>query len=382
MFSKLKRPRQPTDLFHCFRRLSRPFGPWRACLLVLMAPIIHLEMHGMNIGAEGTHPKEETGPRKVVVGSALFSIFEEWPGLETRLQTLGALVDEMAVQAHKDFDRGLDLALLPEYAVTGGGVAKDVAVPLTGPVEEFFSALASKHSTYLVVPMILAEDRDADLYSNAAILFDRQGKVAGIYRKMFPVAVPGDGDLEGGLTPGRVAPVFNTDFGRIGVQICWDINYDEGWKALAEGGAEIVLWPTASPQTLLPSARASAMNAYLLSSTPRDNATLFDPLGMVFSQVALSPGEEGPLLLVEEIDLSYLVMGWQPALRDGAALVDEFGDKVGFRYSSREDRGLFWSNDPAKSIEEMVRALGLETMPNQIQRSRAMGAEILNTTEK
>ena len=66
------------------------------------------------------------------------------------------------------------------------------------------------------------------------------------YRKMHQVAVVGKDDLEGGVTPGGVTPVFACDFGKLGVQICWDIQFDDGWQALANAGAEIVAWPSAT----------------------------------------------------------------------------------------------------------------------------------------
>jgi len=163
--------------------------------------------------------------------------------------------------------------------------------------------------------------------------------------------------LEDGITPGREAPVFACDFGRIGIQICYDMSFDQGWDQLAAGGAEIVCWPSASPQTLMPALRARRGDCHVVSATMRDNASVYDPLGQVVDRV--TPGD-GTQILVTEIDLTYLTIDWQPGLRDGAVFAETFGERVGYRYSATEDGGVFWSNDPTTPIRTMLEAVGLD----------------------
>jgi hypothetical protein len=62
-------------------------------------------------------------------------------------------------------------------------------------------------------------------------------------------------------------------------------------------------------------------------------------------------------VLVDEIDLSYLILAWSPQLKNGAALREKYGDRVGFRYYEDEDCGLFWSNDPETTIAEMAASI-------------------------
>ena len=76
---------------------------------------------------------------------------------------------------------------------------------------------------------------------NAAVLIDRKGKVAGVYRKMFPTP----GEIEDGITPGTEAPVFETDFGRVGMAICWDLHFPrEVCWPMAERGVQLICWPS------------------------------------------------------------------------------------------------------------------------------------------
>lgn len=73
-------------------------------------------------------------------------------------------------------------------------------------------------------------------------MIDRAGRVAGEYRKAHLT----EDEMESGLTPGPVEPpVFATDFGTIGVQICFDIEWTDGWAGLRDRGARLVLWPSA-----------------------------------------------------------------------------------------------------------------------------------------
>ena len=95
---------------------------------------------------------------------------------------------------------------------------------------------------------------------NACILLDRQGKVAGIYRKVYVVADDAN-VLEGGALPGKDFPVFPCDFGKLGIQICFDMSYDAGWETLARKGAE---YQWSGPPSLR---RSSARSAVPTSTT-------------------------------------------------------------------------------------------------------------------
>ena len=311
--------------------------------------------------------RAETPPRKVVVGTTIFGSGRPYPGLAERATQLCGLVDEMALQATATPRGVLDLAILPEAVLTPNAVeASERSVPLDDPVFETFRALARRHRTYLVVPLDLEEPgRSGPVYSNAAVLLDRAGEVSGIYRKAHPVALVGEDDLEGGVTPGDAYPVFDCDFGRVGIQICWDVVFADGWAALSDAGAEIVALPSASPATVLPASLAARHRYFVVSSTPRNNATVYEPTGMVAARLEQPGG-----VLVHELDLSHAVVGWSSFLRDGAALRDRFGARVGYHYDAREDLGLFWSNDPATPVAEMLRSIGGEEIDDQIARNQ------------
>ena len=305
-----------------------------------------------------------TLPRKVVIGTAILDLWGTYPGLRQRLDQLTSLVDRMVEQSGKRYGRGPDLAILTETSVTGeaGKDARACAVPLEGPLREAFSRKASEHRCYIVAPTYLLA-ADGKRCSNAAILFGRDGAVAGIYRKVHLVVASDSETMESGSTLGTEVPVFQCDFGRLGIQICYDIEFDHGWNELARQGCDLVAWPTQSPQTATPAFRAMRGQYYIASSTWRNNASVFEPSGRIAAQIR--PPES---VLAYEIDLSYAILPWSARLENGKALRKKFGEGVGFHYYEDEDRGIFWSNDTRMTIREMVRSLGLEEQHEQLAR--------------
>jgi len=323
-------------------------------------------------------------PRKVTVGTVMQPFWGKHPGLEKRLHLLTDIVDRLQVQSQERYGRGLDLAVLPEMAVTGEGEsvgnAMEWSFPLEGPVKDTFVRKALEHHCHIVVPLYLLEGKNTKSCSNAAVLFGRKGEVAGIYRKVHLVVDSQTDALEHGATPGKEVPVFSCDFGKLGIQICYDMDFDYGWRELARQGAEIVAWPTQSPQTTRPVPRAIEGSTYIISSTWRHNASIFEPTGKIISQVRWQqimgdPSSAGNLLLdnntlVQEFDLSYAIVPWSATLKNGELLTRTFGDKVGYRYYEDEDRGLFWSNDPQMTIRQMLRTLNLEEEREELQQAR------------
>lgn len=316
-------------------------------------------------GAPRVKSTSDRAPRKVIVGTVMQSFWGEYPGLQKRLEQLEEIVDRMAEQSSKKYGRGLDLAILPEVAVTGeiSGDIVTSSVAFDGPVKEAFSRTAQKHHCYIVVPMYQVDDGERKVCSNVAILVGRKGEVVGTYRKLHLAVPVGSDSMEGGMTPGKGAPVFDCDFGKLGMQICFDMEYDSGWEQLARQGAELVAWPTQSPQTAHPAFRAMQHRYYIVSSTWRDNASVFEPTGKITAQI--KPPDQ---VLAQEIDLSYAILPWSSKLQKGDALRKMYGDKVGFRYYEDEDCGIFWSNDVGTTIGQMVRSIGVSEAEDELGR--------------
>lgn len=199
---------------------------------------------------------------------------------------------------------GLDIVCLPE-AITMVGTPKsvaDVAEAIPGPSTKVLGEAARRNRLWLVAGLM---ERDGDRLYNTAVLLDRQGRLAGTYRK---VHLPREEWLKG-VVPGGEYPVFQTDFGTVAIQICYDWFFPEAAAAFALRGAEILFaptWGTTFPdkegrvegETVF-RVRARDNGLYLVPSVYDGSSMVIDPLGRV---LASSKGQEGVVWC--EVDLA------------------------------------------------------------------------------
>lgn len=118
-----------------------------------------------------------------------------------------------------------------------------LAETIPGPSTEFYSAIAAECKVVLVTSLF--EARAKGLYHNTAVVFDKDGSIAGKYRKMH---IPDDPAYyeKFYFTPGDIGfrPI-RTSIGTLGVQVCWDQWYPEGARLMALRGADLLIYPTA-----------------------------------------------------------------------------------------------------------------------------------------
>ena len=119
----------------------------------------------------------------------------------------------------------------------------DLAEPIPGPSTEFYSKIAAECNIVLVTSLF--ERRAAGVYHNTAVVFEKGGTVAGLYRKMHIPDDPGYYE-KFYFTPGDIGfKPINTSVGKLGVQVCWDQWFPEGARLMALQGADILIYPTA-----------------------------------------------------------------------------------------------------------------------------------------
>ena len=118
----------------------------------------------------------------------------------------------------------------------------DLAEAVPGPATEALGKVARENKVVIVASLF--ERRAAGIYHNTCAVLDADGSFLGKYRKMH---IPDDPLYyeKFYFTPGDLGfPNFDTRYGRIGVQICWDQWYPEGARAVALGGAQVIFYPT------------------------------------------------------------------------------------------------------------------------------------------
>ena len=153
------------------------------------------------------------------------------------------------------------------------------AIP-DGPTTKRFQEIAAKHGMVLVLPMY-EEEQPGFLYNTAAVI-DADGSYLGKYRKTHIPQVKGFWE-KFYFRPGNLGyPVFDTAAGRVGVYICYDRHFPEGWRALGINGAQVVFNPSATSRGLsaylwkLEQTASAAANMYFVGAINRVGV---EPLG-------------------------------------------------------------------------------------------------------
>ena len=145
--------------------------------------------------------------------------------------------------------RGAELVVLQElhnslyFCQTEDVDRFDLAEPIPGPSTRFFGDLAKALGVVIVTSLF--EKRAPGLYHNTAVVIERDGSIAGTYRKMH---IPDDPAYyeKFYFTPGDLGfEPIDTSVGRLGVLVCWDQWYPEAARLMALAGAEILIYPTA-----------------------------------------------------------------------------------------------------------------------------------------
>lgn len=167
--------------------------------------------------------------------------------------------------------KGAELVVLQElhntlyFCQTENTSLFDLAETIPGPSTEFYSGIASANGIVLVTSLF--EKRAPGLYHNTAVVFDKDGSIAGKYRKMH---IPDDPAYyeKFYFTPGDLGfEPIQTSIGKLGVQVCWDQWYPEGARLMTLKGAEILIYPTAIgwESTDTPEEKARQLEAWVIS---------------------------------------------------------------------------------------------------------------------
>ncbi|MBN2410471.1 carbon-nitrogen hydrolase family protein [candidate division KSB1 bacterium] len=248
-----------------------------------------------------------------------------------------------------------DIICIPEaFANT----SKSGAEPLSGPIINAFSNYAGKHNCYIICT--LYTKRNGRIY-NTAVLLDRKGQIAGMYDKIRPT----EGECDNGVTPGELKPpVFKTDFGTIGVQICFDINWPEQWKMLKDQGAEIIFWPSAYPQRTMLATYASLYKYYVVGCSRIDPCYVYDMTGELLAKSGRYEGWAFAYLNLEKIfcEIDFHV----EKIRE---IRKKYGRKVEVNYFHDNDWVTIESRSPDLFIQQIVDEFGLISHPDYIKRA-------------
>lgn len=228
----------------------------------------------------------------------------------------------------------------------------------SGRIIRPFQEFAKKHHCYIICPVNTLEKGK---YYNAAILIDRQGKNIGQYRKIRLIEPEID---ELGLTPGPLdVPVFETDFGIIGIQICFDIEYPDAWRMLGKKGAEIVFWPSAFAAGKMLNAKAWENQYCVVSSTHKNTTKICDITG---EEVAVS-GNWSDWGVCAPVNLEKAFLHSWPYSDSFPAVQKKYGRKIKIHSLHEEEFSVIESLSPEVKVADIMREFKFKTYREHMQ---------------
>ena len=183
----------------------------------------------------------------------------------------GVPLDEIAAHVDAAGSAGVDVIALPELCRGEDDKSREA---LHGSTVAAMAPLAKKHHTYIVCPI---GRREKSLNLNTAVLLDRTGEVVCTYDKVFPYW--SEYDVRPTTDVGDDAQVYRADFGVLGFATCYDVNFPEVWKRLADKGAELVIWPSAYSAGRSLQAHAINHHYYIVSCTQTSDCLVYDITG-------------------------------------------------------------------------------------------------------
>lgn len=271
-----------------------------------------------------------------------------------KAQDSGEMIELMMKILDKAVIYQPDIICLPEVFATSlieGRKELAEKVKISGMVLEKFSAFAKQNNCYVVCPVYTAEN--GKVY-NSAVVLNRLGEQIGEYRKIHPT----ENELRNGISPGPLNPlVFLTDFGTIGVQICFDSLWDDGWKALRQQGAEIVFWASAYAGGQVINAKAWQNKYVVVSSTRKNTSKICDITGEVIAQTGIWDRN----LICAPVNLEKAFLHTWPSVTRFDEIRKKYGRKIKITNYHEEEWSVIESLSPEIKVKDILNEFNLKT---------------------
>jgi len=238
---------------------------------------------------------------------------------------------------------------------------EDVAEVPIGAISKPFADFAKEHHCYVVCPIYTKEN---GRYYNSAVFIDREGKLLGEYRKIHPTI----GEIENGIMPGPLEPpVFKTDFGLVGAQICFDIEWLDGWHNLRKAGAELVFWPSAFGGGSMVNTKAWQNKYCVVSSTRKGTTKICDVTGEEVDWTG-----HFAYWACGSVNLEKAFLHTWPYCRKFKDIQSKYGRKVRIRTFHEEEWTIIESRSAEVRIADVMKEFELKTHEEHMQAAEAV----------
>jgi predicted amidohydrolase len=279
---------------------------------------------------------------------------------------LQAVLDHAARMLRRAAHHGANIVSFPEiypHFVLEGKPA-DIAEPVSGPTLTRIAEEARNNHLHVIMPLYTSEN--GRVY-NSSVLISPKGDVIGIYHKIHPTI----GEIETGITPGTEPLVFRTDFGKVGMAICFDLNFRDAMRGLADNGAEIIFFSSAYRGGLQLRIWAFELGVYIVSAILAELGRIVDQSGTVLAE---STYEE---LIARRINLDRRLLHMDYNWDKMDAMLEKYGTGLSFEYFTREACYTVASERDDLTVDDLIREFGLMERRAYWERANQVRADAL-----
>jgi len=309
--------------------------------------------------AYGPSLKEQTGNRSA--GEVwIAGISQMW----LRSETAERMVDEI-LNLLKDVESFQpDFVCLPEvfpFAMTQKKYRMNEMIEISEKVIDLFSGFSRRNKCYTVCPVYITNEGKN---YNSAVFIDRQGGKIGLYNKIHPTIE----EIDGGVYPGDIQqqPV-QTEFGPVGAQICFDINWDDGWTMLQKQGTKIVFWPSAFAGGKMVNTKAWEHKYIVASSSNQNDSKLCDITGETIAQT----GIWNKYLYCGRVNMEKAFIHLWPYVERFREIQNKYGRKVSISIYHEEQWAIIESKSPDISVKDILKEFEILTHEEHIDKGEA-----------
>lgn len=265
-----------------------------------------------------------------------------------------------------------DIICLPECSPFLGLTIEEMvknAEKIPGTISDGIASFAKEINAHVIFPTLRKE---SNRVYNSAVLIDRNGEYIGSYNKVHPTIW----EIEAGITPGTEAKAFELDFGKIGVAICFDLNFEDVIENLARDMIKIVFFSSMYPGGLQIKIWAFNYGVYMVSSIADVRESMVvNPLGRV-----LAVSSEYQPVICQDVNLDYEIMHLDYNYEKMYSIKEKYGPSISFETSRPEAVFLISSEAEGVLVKNVIEEFGLETRKEYFERASAIRERSLKSS--
>jgi beta-ureidopropionase len=326
----------------------------------LTAGMVSVVPFGLDRDLASADPVEDRSPRELwIAGVSQMGLTAKTP--ELMVETILGILKEALIYKP-------DIVCLPEvfpFEYIEAKLTLAQKVEISGKVLVTFAEFSKQNNCYTICPVYTSDGRKV---YNSAVVFDRNGKRIGQYDKIHEtVEAIADGVSCGAL----FQPVIKTEYGPIGIQICYDINWDDGWKMLKDQGVKIIFWCSAFDGGQQLNMKALQNKCIVASSTNKNTSKVCDIDGRTITKT----GIWDPNLYCGPVNLEKVFLPTYDYLNQFEEIKKKYGRKVRITTFHEEEWSIIESASPDLFIKDLMKEYNLKSHTEGLKEAEIIQAK-------